>query len=87
MDIVVETYLVIVLLGSLAGQALVLRKYEVIGLAWIVLVVRLDEVVLHVALGAYQRTHLLMGGVLYIQTATGKGLVKGKKKVIIAISV
>ena len=53
MDIVVETNLVVVFLGSLAGQALVMREHEVVGLAGILLVVRLDEVVLHVALGAH----------------------------------
>ena len=76
MDIVVETYLVVVFLSSLAGQPLVVWEYQVVSLARVLLIVRLDEVVLHVALGAHQRTHLLMGGILHVQTTTGKGLVE-----------
>ena len=78
MDIVVEANRVVVFLSSLAGQTLVVGEYQVVSLAGILLVVGLDEVVLHMALGAYQRTHLLMGSVLHVQTATGKCLVEGR---------
>ena len=78
MDIVVEANRVVVFLSSLAGQPLVVGEYQVVGLARILLVVRLDEVVLHMALSAHQRTHLLMGSILHIQTTTGKGLVEGR---------
>ena len=78
MDIVVEANGVVIFLSSLAGQTLVVREYEIVSLAGILLIVRLDEVVLHVALSTHQRAHLLMGGVLDIQSTTGKGLVKGR---------
>ena len=80
MDIVVETDRVVVFLGSLASQTLVVWEYQIVSLAGILLVVGLDEVVLHMALGAHQRTHLLMGSVLHVQTATGKGLVEGRTR-------
>ena len=54
MDIVVETDLVVVFLSSFTGQTLVMWEYQLIGLTGIVGVVGLDEVVLHVALGAHQ---------------------------------
>ena len=53
MDIVVETDLVVVFLGSLAGQTLVVWEHQVVSLTRILLIVGLDEVVLHVALGTH----------------------------------
>ena len=78
MDIVVETNLVVIFLSSLAGQSLVVREHKVVCLAGILLVVRLDEVVLHMALGTHQRAHLLMGHIFHIQTTTGKSFVEGR---------
>ena len=76
MDIVVEAYRVIVFLSSLECQALVVREHQIVGLAGIVGIVGLDEVVLHVALGAYQRAHLLMALLLHVETSAGECLIE-----------
>ena len=59
-DVVIEADGIIVFLCSLAGHAFVLGEHQVVGLAWVVGVVGLDEIVLRMALCAHQRTHLLM---------------------------
>ena len=76
MDIVVEADLIVIFFSCLAGQALVVRENQIIGLAGIVGVIGLDEIVLHVALGAHQRAHLLMTLLLHIETSAGKCLIE-----------
>ena len=78
MDVVVETNFVVICLSSLASQPLVLREHQVVGFAGILLVVRLDEVVLHMALGTHQRAHLLLRGIFHVQAPTGKSFVEGR---------
>ena len=78
MDVVVETNFVVICLSSLASQPLVVREHQVVGFAGILLVVRLDEVVLHMALGTHQRAHLLLRGIFHVQAPTGKSLVEGR---------
>ena len=54
MDIVVETDRIIVVFCVLTGQAIVLREHKIVGLAGIIWIIGLDEVVLDMALRADQ---------------------------------
>ena len=74
----VELNLVEPFLCSLASHAVVLREYQIVGLAWVFRIVGLDEVVLRVALGANERTHLLMAGFAHILPYLCPGLVEGR---------
>ena len=78
MDVVIKSNAIEVFLSSLASHTLVLREHQVIGLAGVLGIILLDEIILRVALGTDKRAHLLMGGLANILTGSCPCLVEGR---------
>ena len=78
MDIVIKLNLVEPFLCSLASHTVVLREYQIVGLAWVFRIVGLDEVGFGVALGTIERAHLLMVGLAHVLPYLCPSLVEGR---------